>query len=163
MPLIPVLRMQRQVGHCEFEAILVYRVSERPCIKRQNHECPVTTMINTLEPMLMTVIVVASQRPVESGPIGDVTYSPVSHLHHRQVPSNRSQREHLLPSLCSFSYTDLKWKALNLEHVGGSIHMGSAPLRVAQPPLLCSYPPPVSSPLGTLVHCWDPDHLLPPL
>lgn len=39
MPLIPALRMQRQVDHCELEAILVYRVSERPCIKRQNWEC----------------------------------------------------------------------------------------------------------------------------
>ena len=29
MPLIPVLRKQRQMGLCEFKAILVYNVSSR--------------------------------------------------------------------------------------------------------------------------------------
>ena len=54
-PLIPVLRRQRQADFCEFEAILVYRVSSRtgskatqrnPVLKNQKPK-PKQTIITT--------------------------------------------------------------------------------------------------------------------
>ena len=82
MPLIPVLGRQRQVGHCEFEASLVYRTSSRTvqAILQRNPVSKIKT--NKKEACILGNTFVLMGIPKIKIPETRVNSSPSNHLIH---------------------------------------------------------------------------------